>query len=86
MKRRLALWGFAGFLVASSWVLLSMAIPVGSEPILWRLAQISCPIVFFARFAIPWYWVLLSNIPVYLSLGLAVEGLWRLTHLRHASA
>ena len=78
MKRRLALWGFAGLVVATVWVVLSMAIPLWSEPILWRLAEVSCPIVFFSRYAIQWYWVVLSNVPVYLLLGFAVEGLLRI--------
>jgi hypothetical protein len=86
MKRRLALWGVAGFVVAISWVLLSMAIPLWSEPFLWRLAQVSCPIVFFSHFAIQWYWVVLSNVPVYLLIGLGVEGLLQLKHWRTASA
>ena len=86
MKRRLALWGVVGFVIAISWVVLSMAIPLWSEPILWRLAQVSCPIVFFSHFAIQWYWVVLSNVPVYLLIGLAVEGLVQLIHLRPASA
>jgi hypothetical protein len=86
MKRRLALWGVAGFVVAISWVLLSIAIPLWSEPILWRVAQVSCPIVFFSHFAIDWYWVVLSNVPVYLFIGIAVEGLLQLRHLRTASA
>ncbi len=52
MKRRLALWGFAGLVAGIFWVLLSMAMPLWSEPILFRLAEVSCPIVFFSRFAI----------------------------------
>ena len=85
MKHRLALWGLAGFVVALSWVLLSLIIPLWSQPLLWRLAQLTCPIVLFARFAIKWYWVVLSNVPIYLLIGLVVEGL-RLIHLRPASA
>ena len=86
MARRMALWGLAGFLIALAWVFVSTVIPLSSQPILWRLAQVTCPIALFARFAIKWYWAVLSNIPVYLLLGLIVEGVFRLTHLRPTSA
>lgn len=85
LKHRLALWALAGFLVAISWVLLSLVIPLWSQPLLWTLAQLSCPIVFFSHFAIQWYWVILSNAPVYVVLGAMVEGFIRLTRMRSAS-
>jgi hypothetical protein len=85
MKRRLVLWAFAGLLVATSWVLLSLVIPLWSQPLLWTLAQLSCPIVLFSHFAIQWYWVILSNAPVYLVLGAMVEGFIRLARLRSES-
>jgi hypothetical protein len=85
MKLRLILWALAGLLVATSWVLLSLVIPLWSQPLLWTLVQLSCPIVIFSHFAIKWYWVILSNIPVYAVLGGAVEGCIRLSHLRSAS-
>lgn len=78
MRRRLALWAMAGAFVALSWVLLSLVIPLFSHPLLWTIAQLSCPVAFFAHFAIKWYWVVLSNIPVYLLVGFTVEGLFRL--------
>ena len=86
MKRRLALWAIVGLVVALSWVAISFAIPLSSEPFLWRLAQLTCPIALFARYAIKWYWVVLSNGAVYLLLGLVVEGVVRLMPLRPASA
>jgi hypothetical protein len=86
MKRRLALWAIVGFVVALSWVAISFAIPLSTEPLLWRLAQITCPIALFARYAIKWYWVVLSNGAVYLLLGLIVEGVMRLRHVRPAAA
>jgi hypothetical protein len=86
MKRRLALWGFAGLMVAIFWMLVSMAIPLWTEPLLWRLAQTSCPIVFFDHFAIKWYWVVLSNVPTYLMFGFAIEVLLRLRHMRPSAA
>ena len=78
MKRRIALWGFAGFIVASCWALLGLAIPISTEPILWNLARLTCPIVpvgFFFHFGVKVYWVLLTNVPAYALVGLMVEGL-----------
>ena len=82
MRHRLALWAFAGLLVATTWVLLSLAISLWSQPLLWTLAQLSCPIVLFSHFAIKWYWVVLSNAAVYAVLGATVESFIQLTHLR----
>jgi hypothetical protein len=45
MKQRIALWGFAGLIVAGCWVLLGLAIPPSTEPVLWSLARLTCPIV-----------------------------------------
>lgn len=78
MKRRIALWGFAGFIVAACWVVLSLAIPISAEPILWSLARLTCPIVpvsLLFHFGVKWYWVLLANVPTYALIGLMVEGL-----------
>lgn len=86
MKHRLALWTLAGFLVALGWALLSLVIPISPQPILFRLAQVTCPIALFGHFAIKWYWAVLSNGVAYLLLGLVVEGLRRLAHWRPASA
>ena len=86
MKRRLGWWIFAGLVVALSWVLLGLAIPISPQPVLWRLAQITCPIALFAHFAIQWYWAVLSNGVVYLLVGLVVEGILRMRRLRPVSA
>jgi hypothetical protein len=78
MTRRIALWGFAGFIVAGCWALLGLAIPISTEPILWSLAQLTCPIVpvgFLFHFGVKWYWALLTNVPAYALIGLMVGGL-----------
>ena len=78
MKRRIALWGFAGFIVAGCWVVLSLAIPISAEPMLWSFARLTCPIVaasLLFHFGVKWYWVLLANVPAYALIGLMVEGL-----------
>jgi hypothetical protein len=78
MKQRIALWGFAGLIVAGCWVLLGLAIPPSTEPVLWSLARLTCPIVpvgFLFHFGVRWYWVLLTNVPAYALIGLITEGL-----------
>jgi len=45
MKRRIVLWGFVGIIIAGCWVVLSWAIAISTEPILWSLARLTCPIV-----------------------------------------
>jgi hypothetical protein len=87
MKRRLGWWALAGLLVGAFWALLSLAIAISLQPVLWRLAQITCPIALFGHFyAIKWYWAVVSNGVVYLLVGLVAEAILRLTHLRPASA
>jgi hypothetical protein len=76
----------AGLLVALFWVLLSLAVPISPQPVLWRLAQITCPIALFSHFAIKWYWAVVSNGVVYLLVGLFIEALLRLRRLRPATA
>ena len=88
MKRRIALWGFAGLIVAGGWVVLSWAIPISEEPILWGLARLTCPIVpvsFLFHFGVKWYWVLLANVPTYALIGLMLEGLRQSRYRLHAN-
>ncbi len=86
MKRRLGWWALAGLLVGAFWVVLSLAIPISPQPILRLLAEITCPIALFSHYAIKWYTVVAANGVVYLVVGVVVEGVRRLTHLRPASA
>lgn len=86
MKRRLGWWALAGLLVGAFWVLLSLVVAISPQPVLWRLAQITCPIALFSHYAIKWYWAVASNGVVYLLVGLVVEGILRLTRLRPAAA
>jgi len=81
MKRRIVLWGSVGFIVGGCWVILSWAIPISTEPILWSLARLTCPIVpvsMALHFGVKWYWVVLTNVPAYALVGLAVEALMQL--------
>jgi predicted membrane chloride channel (bestrophin family) len=78
MKRRIELWGIVGFIVAGCWVILSLAIPISEQPILWYLARLTCPIVpvsMALHFGVKWYWVIVSNVVAYALIGLMVEAL-----------
>lgn len=78
MKRRIALWGVVGFVVAAGWVILSLAIPISGEPVLWDLARLTCPIVPISvalHFGVKWYSVLVANVVAYALIGFMVEAL-----------
>jgi hypothetical protein len=85
---RIALWAFAGLLVAVGWWLYIFATapaPLTMEPVLWTLARYSCPIMlagFYFHFGISVYWVFIANAATYALVGLIVEGLRR--QLNHA--
>ncbi len=85
MNHRLALWTLTGFLVALVWMCISFSIPLWSHPKLLGLAELTCPITLFARFAIKWYWVVLSNAAIYLVLGGFAEAVLRSSGLRTRS-
>jgi hypothetical protein len=81
MKHRIAIWGLVGFLIAACWAIVSLAVPLSTEPIAWSLARLSCPIVlagFSLHFGVPLAWVLIANFATYALIGLIVEILWRL--------
>jgi hypothetical protein len=83
MKRRIGLWARVGFIVAGVWVILSFAIPLSPQPVLWGLVQLTCPIVpisFAFRFGVKWYWFIASNVAAYALIGLMVESLRLLRH------
>jgi hypothetical protein len=81
MKHRIVMWGSAGFLIACFWAVYSlMAAPISAEPLVWTLAQISCPIVFAGNYfhsGISIYFVFLSNVVTYAVVGLIMETLRR---------
>ena len=92
MKIRIALWAFAGLLVAAGWSLYAWAtapIPITTKPILWSLAQLSCPAVLMGtrlHFGVSLYLVFLSNLVGYGLIGLLVEILRRVSHSSGSSA
>ncbi len=79
MKMRIALWGFAGVLVAAGWWIYAWATApasISSYPPLWMLAQFTCPLVFvgtYFHFGVSVYSVFLSNAAVYALIGLLLE-------------
>jgi len=91
MKVRIALWGFAGVLVAAAWWLYAWATAPASIAALrplWMLAQFSCPLVFvgtYFHFGVSVYSVFLSNAAVYALLGLLVEMLRAELRSSHAA-
>jgi len=92
MKIRIALWTFAGLLVAAAWWVYAWATaPVSLATLrpLWMLAQFSCPLVFvgtYFHFGVSVYSVFVSNAAVYALLGLLVEILRAEMRSSHSSA
>ena len=76
MKRRISLWALAGVAVAASWMLYAfIAAPAAwNSPILWRLAEASCPIAIVGRSTpLAFYWIAPINAATYALFGLAFE-------------
>lgn len=83
MQRRVGLWALVGFIVAGIWVILSFAIPISPQPVLWGLARLTCPILPISvafHFGVKWYWFLASNVAAYALIGLILESLQLLRH------
>ncbi len=82
MKRRIALWATAGFLIAGGWALFafitSPLLATSQQPVLWTLIGLTCPVVpasFHFHIGLYFYWVMVLNAITYALLGLMVEGL-----------
>jgi hypothetical protein len=89
MKRRIVLWARVGFIVAGVWVILSFAIPLSPQPVLWGLGRLTCPIVPISlafHFGVKWYWFIASNVAAYALIGLMVESLRLLRHRPQVAA
>jgi hypothetical protein len=83
MQRRIGLWALMGFIIAGVWVILSFAIPISPQPVLWGLARLTCPILPISvtfHFGVKWYWFIASNVPAYALIGLIFESLQSLRH------
>ena len=83
MQRRIGPWALVGFIVAGVWVVLSFAIPISPQPVLWGLARLTCPILPISltfHFGVKWYWFVASNVVAYVLIGLIFESLLLLRH------
>lgn len=83
MKCRIALWASAGFLVAGGWAIYFASISRDNriEPIVSRLARVTCPIaVAGSHYPISLYWALVANVATYALVGLRVETVRRQFH------
>ena len=84
MKYRIALWGSAGFLVASFWALFAFAtFPATNERLrdLWALVSLTCPVAIAGRhYPISLYEALAANAVTYALVGLIVETLRHQLH------
>ena len=86
MKYRIAIWGAAGFLVASGWAayffLRDKDLPI--EPIVSTLVRLTCPIAIVgAHYPVSIYSALAANVATYALVGLVVELLRR--QLKHSN-
>jgi hypothetical protein len=78
MKRRMAIWAIAGFLVASGWAVYffvaSKDHPIG--PIVSTLARLTCPVAIIgSHYPVGVRLALLANVATYALVGLIVENL-----------
>jgi len=84
MKRRIGIWGIAGFLVAVFWALFAIAnFPDTSERMrdVWILISVTCPVsIAGMRYPISLYEVLAANACTYALVGFVVETLRHQLH------
>jgi len=78
MKRRIAMWASAGFLVAGCWAIYGLVsrppAMTSADPIM-TLVHLTCPITLLSFYPLRLYWVLFANAATYALLGLVVESL-----------
>ena len=86
MKRRLALWSLAGFMVACGWTLYVMAAakPIAFGHSAWTIIEITAPASLLRHFPLKYYWFILLNALIYSLVGLGIE-LLRRNSARHLS-
>ena len=86
VKYRIAMWASAGLLVAGCWnlyVLATFPIQITSEPIVWTLVRLTCPVLFAGfhfHFPVSIYWFFLANAATYALVGLIVESVRQQLH------
>jgi hypothetical protein len=80
MKYRIAIWGAAGFLVASGWAVYFFVrnrdLPI--EPMVSTLTRLTCPIAIVgSHYPVSLYLALAANVATYALVGLVVESVRR---------
>jgi hypothetical protein len=83
MQRRIGLGALVGFIVAGAWVILSFAIPISSQPVLWGLVRLTCPILPISltfHFGVKWNWFVVLDVAAYVLVGFIFESLQLLRH------
>lgn len=82
----IALWAFAGLLIAVGWwlyIITTAPSPITAAPLFWGIARLSCPIVlagFYFHLGVSVYLTFVANAATYALSGLTVEGLRRQLH------
>jgi hypothetical protein len=91
MKRRIAMWAGAGFLIACCWIVYTFLTPPEElgvalrEPVVEALAFATCPISYAGRyFPLHFWWIPPINAATYALIGLIVEMLRRTASIRIA--
>lgn len=86
MRRRIALWAIAGFIVACSWTLFvrATAPPMQRGHAFWTIVEITAPASLLRTFPLKYYWFILLNALIYALVGLGME-LLRRRFVRHVS-
>jgi hypothetical protein len=80
MKKRIALWAAAGFLVAGGWAVYFLVTSKDHliEPIVLTLVRLTCPIsIVGSHYPISLYSAVVANVVTYALIGLVVETLRR---------
>jgi hypothetical protein len=83
MQRRIGLGALVGFIVAGAWVILSFAIPISSQPVLWGLVRLTCPILPISltfHFGVKWNWFVVLDVAAYVLIGFIFESLQLFRH------
>jgi hypothetical protein len=84
MKRRIAIWAVAGFLIAGFWALFALATFPSTSDLMrevWPLVSLTCPIsIVGMHHAVSIYEAFAANTVTYALIGLIVETLRRQLH------
>ncbi len=77
MKLRIAVWASMGALVVVLWTLYIAATSPAPLGVAWNLVYLTCPISLARHHSLSFYFVLLTNVATYATLGTVVETIRR---------